>query len=220
LKRNPDGESFFGKIAKKVEGRIIVNLSYSQRSLFKQELFVQALDRMIDPCLIEELPLKYAAVSADLKTGDKVVLTSGELKTAVLASSSIPGFLEPVEYGRWELTDGEVSDLVPCMTAKELGADFVIAIDVGEGLTLSHPLENALDIIFRANHIKGRALVETRKKFADVWIRPNVDGFKWSDFDQIDPLVKNGYQAGLSAIPDIRRKLKAKKWRFWERIFR
>ena len=83
----------------------------------------------VQPGVIEKLPITFLTVASDLLSGEKVVLSHGAILIAVLVSSSIPGFLPPVKYGGWELVDGEVSDLVPCTTAREAGADFVIAVD-------------------------------------------------------------------------------------------
>lgn len=137
--RTSTGNRFFGHFAKRLEERIVINLSVSQKSVIKNDILNQALDVLLEPALIEDLPLKYAAVAGDLVSGEKTVLTTGDLKTAVLASSSIPGFLPPVEYAGMQLADGEISDLVPCQTAKELGATFVITIDVSQDLAPSPP---------------------------------------------------------------------------------
>lgn len=215
--RNPEKTSFFGNIARRLEERIVVNLSYSQKSIYKQENFRKALDCLIDGGVIEQLPVQFAAVAGDLNTGEKVVLDSGDIETAVLASGSIPGFLPPVEYWGWLLTDGEVADLVPCETARELGAGFVIGVDVGQELSPCPPLDNAFDIVFRTGHIKSRHLAVRMMKFGDVIIRPQVSQFHWTQFDQVQPLVEAGYEAGRSAIDEIRRKLKLKKWMFWKK---
>jgi len=216
-RRNPEKNSFFGNFARRLEGRIVINLSYSQMSIFKQENFRKALDYLIDGGIIERLPIRFAAVAGDLNSGEKVVMDSGDIQIAVLASSSIPGFLPPVEYGSWLLTDGEAADLVPCETAKELGARFVIGVDVGQGLLPCPPLDNAFDVIFRTGHIKSHQLTVRMMKSADVIIRPKVDQFHWTQFDQIKPLVEAGYEAGALAANEIRNKLKLKKWMFWKK---
>lgn len=216
-RRNHEKDSFLGNFIHRLEERIVINLSYSQEALFKQEKFYLALNYLLEDGLIEELPVKFAAVTGDLLTGDKVVLTSGDIKMAVLASSSIPGFLPPVDYAKWKLADGEIVDLVPCETAKELNGRFVIGVDVGQGLLPCPPMDNALDIIFRATQIKSKALAIRIMQAADIIIQPDVSQYHWTHFEKADELIQAGYQAGKACAVDVKKKLKTKKWRFWKK---
>jgi NTE family protein len=76
---------------------------------------------------IEEATLPFAAVATDALTGEIVVMTSGDVATALLASAAIPGIFAPVlREGRW-LVDGSLSAGCPALEAIELGADHVYA---------------------------------------------------------------------------------------------
>lgn len=216
MRRSDSGGSFFGNIARQIEERIVINLSASQKAIFKQESFTDALEFLLQPGVIEKLTIPFLAIASDLLTGQKVVLSQGDIRTAVLASSSIPGFLPPVTYRGWELVDGEVSDLVPCTTARETGADFIIAVDVSQGLLPPPDLDNAFDIIFRAGHIKSYDLIQLRMKNADFIVRPEVGGFHWTKFNEQEVLIEEGYRAGKSAISEIKRKLRYRKFKFWK----
>jgi len=213
--RTSSGNRFFGQFAKRLEERIVINLSVSQQSVIKNDTLKKALDVLLEPGLIEKLPLKYAAVAGDLVSGEKIVLTSGDIRTAVLASSSIPGFLPPVEYAGMQLADGEISDLAPCQTAKELGATFVITVDVSQDLTPSPPLENALDIMFRAGQIKSHDLRVLRMKASDFTIHPEVGTFHWTNFEAHEELIDAGYKAGIAVLQRLEKKLKRRKRQFW-----
>jgi NTE family protein len=79
---------------------------------------------------IQSLPMRFAAVATDLKTGAMVILDKGDLGRAVQASSSIPGLLEPVRIGKRLLVDGNIASAVPVRAARGLGAKRVVAIDV------------------------------------------------------------------------------------------
>jgi NTE family protein len=80
---------------------------------------------------IEELPLSFAAVATDLVTGEEVLLRQGDLIEALRASVSIPGIFTPVLLDGRLLVDGGLVDPVPVSVARALGADLVIAVDVG-----------------------------------------------------------------------------------------
>jgi NTE family protein len=79
---------------------------------------------------IEDLDKPYAAVAADLESGDEVVIRSGTVLDAVRASCAIPGVFPPYRTGARWLTDGAIANPVPVSVARELGARFVIALNV------------------------------------------------------------------------------------------
>jgi NTE family protein len=80
--------------------------------------------------LIDELPLKFAAVSTEVNTGHEIWITDGRLVDAVRASYALPGIFEPVLIGdRW-LVDGALVNPVPVSAARALGAEVVIACNV------------------------------------------------------------------------------------------
>ena len=79
---------------------------------------------------IEELPVKFGAIAADLATGEEVEITSGSVISAARASSAIPVVFQAVKReGRW-LVDGALANPAPVSLARKLGADVVIAVDL------------------------------------------------------------------------------------------
>jgi NTE family protein len=85
---------------------------------------------------IEELPRRFAAVAADLHSGDEVVLRRGNVITALRASSAIPGLFAPQPWRRRLLVDGALVNPIPTNVARQLGAQFVIAVSV---IATNHP---------------------------------------------------------------------------------
>lgn len=83
---------------------------------------------------IEQLPLPYCAVATELSTGREVVLSRGDLVEAIRASISIPGIFTPVKLGGAFLVDGGLVNPVPVSAARNLGADYVIAVDLNHDL--------------------------------------------------------------------------------------
>lgn len=79
---------------------------------------------------IEDLPIPYAAVATDLKTGKAFPIRSGPIARAIRASLSVPGLFVPVWIDDRLFIDGGVSDPIPVDVARSLGADVVIAVDV------------------------------------------------------------------------------------------
>ena len=79
----------------------------------------------------DDLPTPFRAVATDLRKGDVVVLDRPPLSRAMRATMSIPGVFAPVNWDDWLLVDGGVLNNVPADVVRKLGADIVIAVDVG-----------------------------------------------------------------------------------------
>lgn len=79
---------------------------------------------------IEKLPIPFGAVATDLRMGQEVVLRKGDIIEAVRASISLPGIFTPVEKDHAFLIDGGLVNPLPVSTARDMGADFVIAVDL------------------------------------------------------------------------------------------
>jgi NTE family protein len=152
---------------------------------------------------IAALPLPFAAVATDLDTGERVVLSSGDIATAVRASCAIPGVFEPQRIGGRLLVDGGVVANLPVDVARELGADVVIAVDVSAVAGKAEP-DHFMDVIFRAvNILVHQDTLEARRR-ADVVIVPDVGDVELLDFDAKERVRRAGVAAARAALPEIR----------------
>ena len=88
------------------------------------------LRELVDDKKIEDLEIPFSAVATDLYDGGETVIASGDAAEAIRASISIPGIFTPVKKGRSILTDGGLVNPVPINVVREMGADFVIAVDL------------------------------------------------------------------------------------------
>ena len=88
------------------------------------------LETAIGPTLIEDLPIKFASVATEVRTGHEIWLTHGRMVDAIRASYALPGIFSPVLVGdRW-LVDGALVNPVPVSAARALGAEIVIAANL------------------------------------------------------------------------------------------
>jgi NTE family protein len=88
------------------------------------------LEAAIGPILIEDLPVKFATVATEVRTGHEIWLTHGRMVDAMRASYALPGIFSPVLVGdRW-LVDGALVNPVPVSAARALGAEIVIAANL------------------------------------------------------------------------------------------
>src|SRR5436305_13210488 len=83
---------------------------------------------------IEQLPLKFATVATEVRTGHEIWLTHGRLVDAIRASYALPGIFAPVLVGdRW-LVDGALVNPVPVSAARAMGAEIVIAANLSSDI--------------------------------------------------------------------------------------
>ena len=113
-----------------------------------------------------DLPIPYRAVATDLNTGDAVVLDHGSLAMAMRASMSLPGIFQPVEVDGRVLLDGGLANQVPIDVVRAMGADIVIAVDVGTPLDTLDRDASLLEVI---SQISGMMTTgNTRRQLATL----------------------------------------------------
>jgi NTE family protein len=166
------------------------------------------VNQLVGQRSIENLKLPFAAVATQLETGQRTVFVRGNTGQAVRASSSIPGVFEPAEISGKHYVDGGVVSPVPVDAARQLGADFVIAVDISTKPSGSNP-QGMVNIVGQSIAIMGQQLGRQEIARADVVIRPSVSSIGATDFEQKDQAILEGERAALAAIPAIRAKLAA-----------
>lgn len=172
----------------------------------------QALQDYVNQLLhkqpIEQLKMPFAAVATELESGTRTVFVRGNTGRAVRASSSIPGVFEPVEIHGKHYVDGGVVSPIPVDAARQLGADFVIAVDISAAPDGSNP-QGMMNIVGQSIDIMGRQLAAQESARADVVIRPDLRGIGLTAFEQKNQAILEGEKAALAAVPAIRAKLAA-----------
>lgn len=155
---------------------------------------------------IQQLKLPLGVVATDIQNGEPVVLQTGSVARAIRASSAIPGIFIPVRYQGKLLVDGGVLDNVPVDVARKMGAEVVIAVDLGGGRRAAQ-VNNIFDAIVQSLHLMAIESTEARLREADVVIQPAVSHIGLIDFSRKKELLALGIQAAEQALPQIREKL-------------
>jgi NTE family protein len=156
----------------------------------------------------DDLAIPFRAVAADLVTGEAVVLGGGDLALAMRASMSIPIVFAPREVGGRFLTDGGISKNLPVDIVRGMGADAVIAVDIGTPLQKRERLQSVLAITDQLTGIMTRRDVE--KQIAslsgeDVFIRPDLGDITTASFDRAGEAIPAGTIAAEAAADDLAR---------------
>ncbi len=147
--------------------------------------------------------LPYCAVATDIESGERVEIKEGKLCDAVRASISIPGIFVPHRVGGRMLCDGALVDRVPISTARGMGADAVIAVDVGYK---GHPVRpnGILEVILRAFDIMDWELTQLRVPDADVLITPDLSRIDSTSLKDAQECVELGRAECEKMLPQIR----------------
>src|ERR1700675_3149566 len=167
----------------------------------------ELIERVFEARRFEDLHIPLAVVATDLNSGEPVVITHGNLIDAIRASCAFPGLFEPVEIGTRCLADGGLVAPVPTRAARDLGASFVLGVSVGIQDGYRGAPTNIFQVVTRAVSAAQKHQLEIWERYADLVLRPNVQGLAWDDFDRADEAIEAGAAAARSALPRIQRYL-------------
>lgn len=170
------------------------------------------LNKYLKSRTFEELKVPLIVVAADLYTGEVVTLGASELIPSVHASCAVPGMFRPVRlYGRY-LIDGGILEPVPVQTARNNGAEIVIAVDISENLSEDLP-KNIIDVMVRSFEICYLQLSNISMMSADVVIKPKIRrvGMFCDTKSDKDKLYLAGREAARNAIPYIKHLIEMKQ---------
>jgi NTE family protein len=204
LTMNHTEQTFWEKTRNAIRKKYFLLSAFVKPAILRLKDFQDLIDYFIPDIDIRETQIPFYAVATDLITGKQIVIAEGSLRRAVLASCAVPGAVDPVRLGDWLLADGGITSLVPVLTAREAGADAVIAVVVDREKNVSGEFETAQEIIYRAGDITSDKLQEAELLQADVVIRPRIGDLHWSDFSRAKGLIQEGETAARLALGEIR----------------
>jgi NTE family protein len=166
------------------------------------------LAELFGPVDFAQFQIPMAAMALDLISGEGVVFSEGPVVDGIYASSAIPGVFPPVRRGNQVLCDGGGPYRVPVDACRDLGADFIIAVDI-PAFEDTH-FSTGLDMILRSNTIARQRLNQYVCATADFVIRPAVTEFHWADFGQGEACRSRGYAATRDALPLLKANIRSR----------
>ncbi len=211
IKANNDKASIFN-IDNEDKATVLSNIRekiYMAKALFKEGIFEakpveQSYKQLFQEVPnIEDLKKKIFIIATDLMTGHDIVFSKGKLIPALMATSALPGIFPPVKFKDYYLIDGGPTQKLPTLIARKLGADKVLAVDVGSKFKklLKHP--TGLKIILRSEELVSCRLHLLNLRYADTVVKPNVGKYKWYEFKDFDEIFNAGYNEAKSKAKEI-----------------
>ena len=190
------------EIAKDLKWMDISGISISQYGLLNNERMGTLITEHLGDKRFEDSDIPLAMIATDIASGKKVILNSGEVVKSVMASTCIPGIFIPVEMDGKLLVDGGIVENVPITPLKEMGADYIIAVDLNAGLRPKKP-ENIIDVILNTFDFTLMTATKLQTKEVDILITPDLSDFNMVDTDQIEDLIEKGYSEAKEILAKV-----------------
>jgi NTE family protein len=168
------------------------------------------VNRQVRNKLIEQFPIRFAAVATQLETGQKTIFTRGNVGQAVRASCSIPNIFIPALIAGKRYVDGGLVSPIPVIAARQMGADIVIAVDIS-----ARPKAGQSNSVFgvfdQTLNIMGQQGIDKELSQANVVITPNVGSVGILDLNSRQQSILEGERAAQVQLAAIDRVIAAFK---------
>ena len=183
--------------------KVTVPTAFSGGQNIYNEL-VRLLYHVKDVNDFSKLPIPFVCIATDIETGEEVVLDSGYLPQAIMASGTLPSLFEPSSIDDRVLIDGGVVNNYPIDKVRNMGADVIIGIDVQHDLSKRDALLSATEILSQINNYRTvRDMVQKSKK-TDIYIKPDIEAFSVIEFNKADVIIEKGVSAAKEKLNELK----------------
>lgn len=211
-------------LAKNMNWLDITSYTFSRFGILTNKAVRKIMIEQIGDVELQDSPIPLAIIAADVSTGERVVLKSGSAADAVMASTCIPGVFVPVRLDDRLLVDGGIVEQVPITSLKQMGADYILGIDLSGAQKLQKP-DGIIDVILNSIEIAVRHQARLHTSDADAVISLDVRQHGRPGEANVSRLVQEGYGAmrenldkistGLSKKQPSRVEVLARKLNAW-----
>ena len=194
------------KQALQMEEDMVADWTLPNRGVFKGEALQNFINQKVKNQPIQKMPKPLGVVATDLQSGEMMLFRTGNTGMAVRASSAVPGVFQPVEISGRDYVDGGLTSPVPAQSARSMGADFVIAVDISN-VSRQSKLTGTLDVLLQTFAIMGHAISRHELEDADVVIRPKTAEVNSTDFEGRHLAILEGEKAAAAIMPELKARL-------------
>jgi len=181
----------------------IRDLTLSSQGFLVGEKLQQYVNTQVKNKAIQQFPIRFAAVATDLESGEKVAFNYGNAGQAVRASCSIPNVFLPTRIGKRQFVDGGLVSPVPVLTAREMGADVVIAVDISAKPRTGAAALGWWGLLDQSINILSQQAIRAELARADVVIQPSVQHADALNLDQRHEFLLEGEKVAQRLVPNI-----------------
>lgn len=153
----------------------------------------------------KNFPIPYATVATELSTGNPKTFTSGYLPDAIRASISIPSLMRPHTIDNTAYIDGGVANNLPVEQAIEMGANYIIAVNLASPVMPTDSLKTFAEVLNQVVNYRINEKIEPQIEKSDIYINPKkANSFDILDFEKVDELIQLGYDATEKYIDQLK----------------
>ena len=195
-------------LAQSMDEGAITDWAFPTRGLIRGEALARYVREQTGNRPIEQMKLPLGIVATDLDSGVGILFRRGDTGSAVRASSAVPAVFQPVKIGTREYVDGGLVSPVPVRYAKQMGAEFVIAVDISsppDGAVTS----DVMKMLLQTFAIMGRSINQFELREAELVLRPTLVGVSSADFTARLRAIQAGREAALRQLPELKSRLAA-----------
>jgi len=174
--------------------------------MIKGDALQSTVNRLVKNQRIENMPIPLGIVATDLQTGAGILFQRGDTGQAVRASCSVPGIFQPSVINGREYVDGGLVSPVPVRYAKQMGADFVIAVNISTEPS-TQDTSGTLGVLLQTTSIMGQSINHFELENAQVVIRPQLGTMKGTDFKSRNAAILAGEEATMAQMSQIKYRL-------------
>ena len=176
------------------------------RGALRGEALAKYVNTQVGGKNIEQMKIPLGIVATDLKSGEVVTFRRGNTGSAVRASSAVPAVFQPVRIGDREYVDGGLVAPVPVKQAREMGANFVIAVDISSDPEGSQT-GDTFQILMQTFNIMGKSINTLALREAEFVVRPPLTGVKSADFGARRRSIEAGRSTMQAMLPQLKAKI-------------
>lgn len=191
----------------------IRDLTLSSQGFLVGDKLQQFVNTQVGGKAIQQFPIRFAAVATDLESGEKVAFNYGDAGQAVRASCSIPNVFLPTRIGKRQFVDGGLVSPVPVLTARDMGADVVIAVDISAKPRSGTAALGWWGLLDQSINILSQQAIRAELMRADVVIKPSVQHADALNLDQRHEFLLEGEKVAQQFLPTIASVIQASRER-------
>ena len=175
------------------------------------DTMIETIDRLMGgQKVFSDLKKRFIAVGTNLKTGKEVWIESGSVSKAVASSCAVPGAFKPVQWDDKILCDGGLVNSVPINVCRDMGADYVIAVDVNKTRGDGREINGIGDILNATVGIMLKSNATSYLDMADYVLAPQLSKFKSTALENAEEMIAEGERVVMEAKEEIIKILNAK----------
>lgn len=180
------------------------------RGMLRGEALARYVNQQVRNLPLQDMKKPLGIVATELATGRAVLFQRGDTGSAVRASSAVPGVFTPVSISGRDYVDGGLVAPVPVRQARQMGAEFVIAVDISSAPE-GQPTGDAISVLLQTFNIMGHSINQYALAEADVVVRPALMGVGSADFAARQRSMAAGRDAMQAMLPKLREQLQARR---------